>query len=319
MTTFPSPKAEAKGIVYPLNVNKVMLGLELDYTDAPLLRYFEFINQFIKVSRVTCIHVLPEPYPIVSFRDVKPGLPDVSDTAEYDRGMQKMEQELHQLFDKKFMQKVNYSVEIGSPLEKLTRAANEASANMVVIGQKANVDYHMIQAMNVIRMVDANVLVAPEKAAPVLKNILVPVDFSENSINALKAAIGFKHASLMPVRIIAMHVYQMIDFLFPGRAGLTKESGGDIQRKYLQSFNEFLTEKLAHLRSEVEPIVVETNETDVASQLLRQAKAAEADLIIMGAKGHTRLSQLFLGSTTESLLRKNENLPVLVVKQGVNS
>ncbi len=319
MTTFPSPKAEAKGIVYPLNVKKVMIGLELDYTDAALLRYFEFFNQFIKVSRVTCVHVLPEPYPIVSFRDVKPGLPDVYDTAEYDRGMQKMEQELHQTFDKNFLQKVNYSVEVGSPLEKLTSAANEASANMVVIGQKANVDYHMIQAMNVIRMVDANVLVAPEKATPVLNNILVPVDFSENSIHALKTAIGFKHASLTPVRIIATHVYQMIDFLFPGRAGLTSASGDELQRKYLQSLDEFLTEKLADLKNEVEQLVVETNEIDVASQLLRQANGSDADLIIMGAKGHTRLSQLFLGSTTESLLRKNKNLPVLVVKQGVTN
>ena len=51
-----------------------------------------------------------------------------------------------------------------------------------------------------------------------------------------------------------------------------------------------------------------------AQALLKKAHATETGLIVMDAKGHSRLSLLLLGSTTESLLRKNEDVPVLVVK-----
>ena len=318
MTTQLSEKAEAKVIVYPLKVKKVMIGLELDESDQSLLRYFNFINQFIKVARVTCVHVVPEVIPALPLRDHQPVRPYRPDEAEHERWMQKMESELNAIFDKATMSKLSYSIEIGPPLEKLTNAANDTGTDLLMIGKKANVEHHVIQAMNVIRMVNANVMVAPEKASPALHNIVVPVDFSEHSVRALKIAAGFKHTSLEPVRVFGIHVYQMIDFMFPYRAGLTKaDSGDDIQRKYLQSFNHFLSDKLPDLKEEIEPLVVETDEIDVASQLLRQAHALNADLVVMGAKGHTRLSQLFLGSTTETLLRNNDHIPVLVVKQGV--
>lgn len=314
--THPTAKAEAKRIVYPLDVKKVMIGIELDQTDKSLLHYFDFINQFLKAASITCIHVVPEVSPAAPLQAFQPAGPARLNETAHENWMKKMEAELKEICCKDTLKKLNYSIEIGSPLEKLTQAANEAGTGLLMIGKRANTEHHVIQAMNVIRLVNANVLVAPEKAQTALRTIAVPVDFSHHSVKALKIAIGFKHASLEPVRVVGIHVYQMIDFMFPYRAGLTKESGNEIQRKYLQSFNHFLEENLQDLKGEVEPWVAETDQIDVASQLLRQADACHADLVIIGAKGHTQLSKLFLGSTTETLLRKNEKIPVLVVKQG---
>jgi nucleotide-binding universal stress UspA family protein len=314
MEPHPTAKAKAKRIIYPLNVKKVMIGIELDQPDKSLVQYFDFINQYLKAASITCLHVVPEVFPAAPMQAFKPVEPSELSEKAHETWMKKMEAELKEICCKDTLKKLHYSVEIGTPLEKLTQAANEAGTDLLMIGKRANTEHHVIQAMNVIRLVNASVLVAPENAPASLRTIAVPVDFSQHSVKALRIAIGFKHASLDPVRVIGIHVYQMIDFMFPYRAGLTKESGDEIQRKYLQSFNYFLAENLQDLKDEIEPWVAETDQIDVASQILRQARSANASLIVMGARGHTRLSNLFLGSTTEVLLRKNENLPVLVVK-----
>lgn len=55
---------------------------------------------------------------------------------------------------------------------------------------------------------------------------------------------------------------------------------------------------------------VETSNRSVASLLLSRASEAGADLIVMGAYGHSRLRELVLGGTTRDLLRQ---MPVPVI------
>ena len=40
----------------------------------------------------------------------------------------------------------------------------------------------------------------------------------------------------------------------------------------------------------------------------------KADLIVMGAKGHSQVELLLMGSVTEKVLAVNESIPTLVVK-----
>ena len=48
-------------------------------------------------------------------------------------------------------------------------------------------------------------------------------------------------------------------------------------------------------------------------ELLRLAQGGEGELMIMGAYGHNRLRELFLGSTTSSLIRKSA-IPILLTR-----
>lgn len=56
---------------------------------------------------------------------------------------------------------------------------------------------------------------------------------------------------------------------------------------------------------------VATAGRDVATILLERATAFEADLIVAGAYGHSRWSEVVFGSTTEKLLRET-TLPILI-------
>ena len=51
--------------------------------------------------------------------------------------------------------------------------------------------------------------------------------------------------------------------------------------------------------------------TNAGEALLVQAFAMQADLLVMGAWGHSRMSELILGGTTRHVL-KHAQLPVLL-------
>ncbi|MCF8244980.1 MAG: universal stress protein [Saprospiraceae bacterium] len=315
-TTLPKVKHAAKEIVYPLNVKRVMIGLELNGTDESVLAYFKYIDQFLKAEKISFVYVKPTVSPIFPLLDIYyyPSESAGLNEKQHEQLMEKIEAELKNVFPKEDMAKVSFSVESGPPPEVLAKITDSAHADLVIIGKRAMAEYHVINAMNIVRMVDANVLVAPEKSRPALQTILVPVDFSDYSARALKTAVGFKHAAMQPVKVVGIHIYQDNSLHLYGLGGIPMTYEQDIAGRYKDSFNEFLAEKLPALKDDVDIVLEEHSRPQVAQALLKKAHEIGTDLIIMGNKGHSRLSQLLLGSTTEALLRKNEDIPVLVVK-----
>jgi nucleotide-binding universal stress UspA family protein len=65
------------------------------------------------------------------------------------------------------------------------------------------------------------------------------------------------------------------------------------------------------LRAETQVIRHELATLSVADTLLAQVARLDADLLIMGAYGHSRLREMILGGVTRDILR-NMNIPVLM-------
>lgn len=314
MTNVVEERKNAKKVVYPLNAKRVLIGLELEDADYSLLAYFNYINQFLKAKQIRCVHAVPIVNPVFPYQGIYADEVAKQEEEMHQELMEKMTSELNSVFSASDLDKLNFSVETGSPLETLLRVADETKADLTLIGQRAGADFHVIKSMNVVRMSGCNVLVAPEKARAKLKTILVPVDFSEHSIRALKTAVGFKHASVEPVRVIAIHVTYKLDPYTRGLGMISEKQERQLKERWMHNFQDFIEKHLPNLREDIETFFVEHDRPDVAPKLLAHAREYEADLIIMGAKGHSKLSLVLLGSTTEQLLRKNEELPVLVVK-----
>ena len=65
------------------------------------------------------------------------------------------------------------------------------------------------------------------------------------------------------------------------------------------------------LRAKTQVIRHELATLSVADALLAQVARLDADLLIMGAYGHSRLREMILGGVTRDILR-NMNIPVLM-------
>ncbi|WP_317132114.1 universal stress protein [Seonamhaeicola maritimus] len=139
-----------------------------------------------------------------------------------------------------------------------------------------------------------------------MKKIIVPIDFSEYSEYALKAAA--KLAKKNNAELLALHMLEMSDIMLTG-AGEQPQKIIYFLKLAEQKFEEFLKKDYLEGIS-ITPIV---KHFKVFSEVNEVAKKYDADLIVMGSHGVSGAKEFFIGSNTERVVRSSE-IPVLVVK-----
>ena len=141
-----------------------------------------------------------------------------------------------------------------------------------------------------------------------MNKIIVPIDFSEYSDYALETAsiLAKRYGS----ELLVLHMLE-ID------KGRVTDSTNELNEKMVfflklaeKKFDEFLAKEYLD-GVNITPIV---KHFKVFSEVAEVAEEQNADLIVMGSHGSSGLSEIFVGSNTEKVVRHSE-LPVLVVKQ----
>lgn len=311
MRTAPEKTAEKNKTLQPFIVKEAIIGLALDRADEPLLEYLRFLNGPIPVKSFSFLHVIPNTrarLPLI----VAPGM-EISREDE-EEAIEAIREKVANILPGKVAAKAGYYLEDGSPLEKLLALAGEKKADLLIVGKKADSVGHGIFSKNLIRQSKADVLVVPEKSAATLNRILVPVDFSENSVRALKAALAIKKQAGSDVKVYAINIYQRPNLMAYKLNMSPERFEKNIQENHEKGFRKFMEEELPGYVHEVTPILVWNDMPDVAHHIMDHANEVGANMIVMGCKGHSKLELMLLGSTTESLLNINASIPVIVVK-----
>jgi len=144
-----------------------------------------------------------------------------------------------------------------------------------------------------------------------MNKVIVPIDFSEHSEYALEAAV--KLAKGNDAEIIALHMLEMSDSVLTSTDSEQQQKAVFFLRLAEKRFNEFL-DKPYLKEANVTPLV---KHFKVFSEVNDVAKDQGADLIVMGSHGTSGLSEIFVGSNTEKVVRHSE-IPVLVLKHKFN-
>lgn len=142
-----------------------------------------------------------------------------------------------------------------------------------------------------------------------IRRILCPIDFSDYSRRALDHAVAI--ARWYDSTITVLHVFSTVPVAAyaPGPPGFTPIVLTRADRdQLLVSMKRFIEAESAPGIA-VEPIIREGN---AAGEILNQAAAMNADLLVMGTHGRSGFDRLVLGSVTEKVLRK-ASCPVLTV------
>jgi nucleotide-binding universal stress UspA family protein len=152
-----------------------------------------------------------------------------------------------------------------------------------------------------------------EKAAATgrfrLRSILVPVDFSPCSDKALDYAVAF--SKQFGAGLVLLHVVEPM--VYPENYLAVPTVNEDINASLTKAAEEKLgiqRERIGVDDSKVEGM---TRLGRPYVEIVEAAKAAGADLIILGTHGHTGLKHVLLGSTAERVVR-HAPCPVLTVR-----
>lgn len=142
-----------------------------------------------------------------------------------------------------------------------------------------------------------------------MKRILVPIDFSEYSVDALKVAA--KVAKKNNFEIILLHILEM--------PHLSNDPFGNsnsipeiifFKNKAIDKLEELMDSEFLEGIEVLESI--ELNKVDLG--VIDAAAKNHVDLIIMGSHGTSGFKELLVGSNTEKIVRHSK-IPVLVIKK----
>ena len=137
----------------------------------------------------------------------------------------------------------------------------------------------------------------------VKKSVLVPIDFSESSYDAIAPAKEYveSEASLALVHVLTP--------LHPADPAAMWNTLDDEQRK--QKVKEFLAEKLEKMG--YQEVQIEVRLGDPSREITDFAKEIAADLIVIPSHCNRGISRFLLGSVAERVVRLSP-CPVLVIK-----
>ena len=144
-----------------------------------------------------------------------------------------------------------------------------------------------------------------------MKTILIPTDFSENSLNAFEFAADFFNQA--ENKFLVCNVY---DIPRGGTSGLFTllQQLKEQAEKNMEEFMSMLSAKYADKHFNLDSRVLQGNFEDAVAYL---AEKVEADFVVMGTKGSSGIKDKLIGSNAASVL-KTIKLPVFAIPTNYN-
>jgi nucleotide-binding universal stress UspA family protein len=146
-----------------------------------------------------------------------------------------------------------------------------------------------------------------------MKNILLPTDFSRNSLNAMQyAVLLFKDTpcNFYLLNVFKIHYVTSEEFMVSNNGGLTPNE------------KELYDNSQMKLKDVIEKLKIDANHKFIAisdfnffiDSVKNYIKSKKIDLIIMGTKGASGAKEIFMGSNTGDVIMKT-NCSVLAIPE----
>lgn len=143
-----------------------------------------------------------------------------------------------------------------------------------------------------------------------MKKILVPCDFSEQSVSAFQLAVDLSEQAKREVHLL--HVVELPvmhdSMLMPTlafEATLLKELADNAENQFKKIKAEYASEI---------PVITKVVFGGTSMMILDYIKEAEIELVVMGTKGASGLRELVIGSNAEKIVRR-ASCPVITVRK----
>jgi nucleotide-binding universal stress UspA family protein len=143
-----------------------------------------------------------------------------------------------------------------------------------------------------------------------LRNVLCPVDLSEASERALRAAVWI--ASHYQSRLYVQHTFPALGDNSQRRPGTSlriEELPAELQSKEIE-----LRRMIEKAGTGAVSLTVLLNDGDARERILETIRAREIDLMVIGTRGHRGLKRLVQGSLTERVVHE-VSCPALVLNR----
>lgn len=289
-------------------IKKLIVCLDQTPLDDTLIKFASFIakvNHTKKIYFTNVIRNLNIP------KDVLEEFPHLIDNMVEERKTQ-MKEAVDKNFEGNGDVEFSFVVKEGQLSKKILKLAHEKSADMIIVGRKVSLPGTGVVSQRLARRASCSLLIIPENSVAKIDTLLVPSDFSDYSKDAMEEAILIAEKYGNKVEIICQNVYTVPSgYHFTGKS---YEEFTSIMEMHAEiNFKKFIR-KIDTKGVSISPIYTKDDDDDPVEDILSKATEINADAIIIGAKGRTAATALFIGSMAERLIQLNDKFPLLVTR-----
>lgn len=288
------------------NLKRWLVGLDLSLIDKSIVEYVAFLANLYHPEKIYFVNIQKK---LDIPASIKQKFPELSQPLD-----EKNKKEIKELVAKYFPNAdafdIEYKVVEGHPFDELNNWISIKNIDLFIAGRKKDLKGSSVLPHKVARKINVACLFVPEKPKLKLQEIFIPVDFSDNTNRAFKAAlqIATKHESPTLHILHAFYVPQGYR-----NTRFEEEVNEAMKDDATIAYNEFIKQydtQNIHLS----PLFLKDNKSNPAEIICESAQKRNADLIVIGAKGKSALASLLLGSVTEKIILKEAAIPVLIVR-----
>lgn len=292
--------------MYPLN--KIIVGLDLSELDPTLIKFAALIAKVSSTEKIYFINVIKS---LHIPDDVKKEFPGLAEHAIKER-MEKMEALVKEHFTENTNTKIKFAVKQGSPSKQILKMSVEKDIDLLIAGRKSTLKGSGVIPQRLARRAGCALLIVPEGAQPQINKILVPSDFSDYSIIAMEEAIEIALKYGPGVQITCQNVFNVpAGYHYTGKSF---EDFAEIMKKHAQADYKKFIKKVDKKGMTIKTVYSLDDNDDPVEDIYMKAKDLKADAIVIGAKGRTAATALFIGSMAERLVSVNDSIPMMVVR-----
>ncbi len=284
---------------------RLLVVLNLDDQDRITIEYAAMVSRMAQSEKVYFLYVADDlDMPEFLRKEYPDLLPPVNEFARA-----QVKELVAKYFDGHPGSRKAYEIVEGLPLTEVLRLARQKQIDLVLTGQSIDQQVNVMLPVKIARKAPCSVLIVPEGFGLQIKNILVPVDFSEICVEALDVATVLA-SDLEVVGISLLHVYRVPVGYY--KTGKTYETFGEIMKKHARKhYREFIDR--CDLRGVTATPLFRLGH-DPAKTINKVVYDQGIDLVVIGARGRSNDAAALLGSVTERVIR-SARIPLMVVKK----
>ena len=181
------------------NIRKILVALDYSYMDEVLLSNCKELLKVVGLTELHFIHVIPK---YIS----KVNIPARLAKIEQDLSI-KVKQLLKDKIDSFQLsngQVVYYKIHIkeGPAYQLISEMANEDNFDLLIVGKKFLSKGSGLTPRRIAKNIRCDLLIIPQNATSTFNKILIPMDFSDDSIKALRRAIQWQRESKCSIELV---------------------------------------------------------------------------------------------------------------------
>lgn len=292
--------------MYP--IKRVIVGLDLSEMDPTLIKFVSFVAKASSTEKIYFVNIIKD-FNLPD--DIKKEFPGLKEHAVKERE-DKMRKMVDEYLDPELGIDFSIIIKNGQKAKKLLKLSKDKSVDMVIIGRKNELKGSGVLAQRLARRLECSLLIVPESSEPKIEKLLVPIDFSGYSEIALEEAITISVKRGKNIEIICQNVYHVpAGYHYTGKS--YEEFAAIMEENTRGDYNNFI-KKIDTKGVKITPVYSLDSNDDPIEDIFEMAKNINADGLVIGVRGRTSTTALFLSSMAERLIQQSFQIPLLIVR-----